>query len=332
MKKAAFATILTLLAGTAAANDTMAELKTGGLAFITTQDISMESEHLTISPEFVDVQYRFHNSADHDIEALVAFPMPDITGSVDFMTAVPDDAADNFLDFTVTQDGVAIEPNLQQQAIVEGVDFTNLLKEHAVPLTPVANKTMDVLEALPKDVLDEWALLGLIYIDEFDAGNGWERHPKPLWTLKSVYWWKAKYPAGADTSVHHRYRTSLGETVSVTYLDDGKPQGERYDDYVKRYCIDESFVRVAQKNREAEMNGMPLYTEAWISYILTTGANWSGPIKSFTLTLDKGDPKNLISFCGDGVKKTGPTTFEMHLTDFYPQKDLDILLLKRFNP
>ena len=62
--------------------------------------------------------------------------------------------------------------------------------------------------------------------------------------------------------------------------------------------------------------------------MLTTGANWGGPIKDFTLTIDKGAPENLVSFCGEGVKKIGPTTFEMKATDFYPEKDIHILLLK----
>ena len=35
-----------------------------------------------------------------------------------------------------------------------------------------------------------------------------------------------------------------------------------------------------------------------------------------------------MSFCGDNVKKVGPTTFEMKAKDFYPERDIDILLLK----
>jgi len=71
----------------------------------------------------------------------------------------------------------------------------------------------------------------------------------------------------------------------------------------------------------------PYFMESWISYVLTTGANWGGPIKHFKLTVDKGSPKNYVSFCGEGVRKVGPTTFEMTAEDFYPQKDLDFLLL-----
>ena len=72
------------------------------------------------------------------------------------------------------------------------------------------------------------------------------------------------------------------------------------------------------------------YTENWMSYVWSTGANWNGPIHNFHLTIDKGDPKALVSFCWDGkVTKTGPTTFSMQATDFSPPQDheLEILLL-----
>jgi len=67
------------------------------------------------------------------------------------------------------------------------------------------------------------------------------------------------------------------------------------------------------------------YQERWLSYVLTTGGNWAGSIGHFRLIIDKGSTDNLVSFCGDGVKKTGPTRFEMEKTDFWPARDLDIL-------
>ena len=45
--------LLTLLAAPAFANDTMAELKTGGLTFVRTPDVEMTKEALFISPETV---------------------------------------------------------------------------------------------------------------------------------------------------------------------------------------------------------------------------------------------------------------------------------------
>ncbi len=68
-------------------------------------------------------------------------------------------------------------------------------------------------------------------------------------------------------------------------------------------------------------------TERRISYILKTGANWTGPIKRFRLVVDKGHADGLVSFCGKDVRKIGPTTFEMTADDFVPSSDLSILIL-----
>ena len=79
----------------------------------------------------------------------------------------------------------------------------------------------------------------------------------------------------------------------------------------------------------AKAEGYPHFYESRIQYILTTGGNWAnGSIGKFKLTVDKGNPKALISFCGDNVKKVGPTTFETTAQDFYPERDIDILLLE----
>jgi hypothetical protein len=43
--------------------------------------------------------------------------------------------------------------------------------------------------------------------------------------------------------------------------------------------------------------------------------------------VDTENPKNLVSFCGEGVRKTGPTTFEMTAEDFFPQRNLDVLIV-----
>ena len=47
----------------------------------------------------------------------------------------------------------------------------------------------------------------------------------------------------------------------------------------------------------------------------------------FRLTVDKLNTETIVSFCGQEVKKTGPTTFEMRAKDYYPEQDLHILLV-----
>ena len=81
MKRAALLALLASLhAASALANDTTAELKTGGLEYTRSDSISMEQETLYISPKRVQVDYVFRNTSDKPVETYVAFPMPDIPG------------------------------------------------------------------------------------------------------------------------------------------------------------------------------------------------------------------------------------------------------------
>ena len=76
----------------ALANDTSAELSTGGLIFVRNDDVEMPSEDLAISAREVSVRYRFLNRSDKDVTVLVAFPMPDIQViGPDDITSVPTD-------------------------------------------------------------------------------------------------------------------------------------------------------------------------------------------------------------------------------------------------
>jgi hypothetical protein len=320
--------VVAALSAPALANDTMAELKTGGLTFVQSPDVSMESEALFISQKEVRVDYVFENGSGEDVQTLVAFPMPDLPGHVEGDIAIADSGNDNFLDFTVTQDGKPIVPALQQRAIAASIDVTDDLKARNIPLLPLADGTYAALDKLPDDIKQDWLARGLLYDDVYDNnGNGMKNHMTPLWTLRSTYWWKTVFPAKAKVTVSHRYTPSVGGTVAISFLEDGQAKGERYQEYVRRFCTDQSFVKAAQKYAKSGEDGGQNYTESWIGYILKTGGNWDGPIKNFKLTLDKGKATSLISFCGTGVKKTGPTTFEMSATDFWPQQDLDILIL-----
>lgn len=66
-----------------------------------------------------------------------------------------------------------------------------------------------------------------------------------------------------------------------------------------------------------------------VPYIVTTARNWAGRIGRFTLTIDKGRPDTLVSFCRSGVTKTGPTTFRWEARDYVPDEDLRVLFVSR---
>lgn len=329
MDRVALLALLTAFAASPAlANDTTAELKTGGLQYTRSDAISMEEEKLYISPKEVRVDYVYRNTSDKPVETYVAFPMPDIPGGPEQNMDSGDTESDNFLGFTVTQDGASIEPSLQQRVYVGNLDMTDAVREAGVPMNPQSQKARAALGKLPGETIEDWLTRGLIIPDIYDDGSGMKTEYSPMWTLKSAYYWKTSFAVGKDISVSHTYRPSVGSTVATTYLDENdQPKGERYEEYRRKFCIDDAFVKLARQSNELMRANEPYLVENWMSYVLSTGANWYGPIKKFTLIVDKGEEDNFVSFCGEGVKKTGPTTFEMTKADFYPEKDLDILLL-----
>lgn len=327
------ARIWTILAGLvmampALANDTTAVLEAGGLVFTRQDDIAMESEDLFISEKEVRVDYVFRNDAETDLETVVAFPMPEIGGSLEFMGGLDNTEQDNFMGFTVTQDGKPIKTKLQQRATVNGIDVTADIVAAGVALMPVSQAAVAQIAKLPEAVQKDWETRGIILNVAYSSeGEAVKPEYYPLWKLSSVFWWRTMFPADSKVTVQHRYKPSVGGTVAMVFIQDGKPS-DYYGEYRDRYCIDDAFMKTAAKlEKEQNPDAGKFYYERWLSYILTTGANWNGPIEKFKLTVDKGDPKNYISFCGEGVKKIGPTTFEMTATDFYPQKDLHLLLV-----
>ena len=319
--------VLALSAAPAFANDSVAELGTGGLILSRSDAVAMQSEDLFISPEKVTVDYVFHNNTDRDVDAIVAFPMPDISGNPEEIPAIPENQSDNFLGFEVTIDGVAAKPQLEQKVLALGIDVSAELKAQNVPFYPFGDAAKAALAKLPQAVTDDWVNRGIIIEDTGSDGTETKKVYTPFWQLRSTYWWRSTFPANKDVHVSHRYKPSVGGTSSVSFFYDGKFQGQ-YATYKTRYCMGDTFENAVRKAAKDDPDGYPKYFESRIAYILTTGGNWAaGTIGKFKLTVDKGNPKALVSFCGDNVKKVGPTTFEMTADDFYPEHDIDILIL-----
>lgn len=315
----------------ALANDTSAVLSTGGLQFITNSDIVMESEELFISMEEIRVTYRFRNDGALDQNILVAFPMPDIVPDFFSPVAYPTGPDDNLFEFETRMNGVPVAATLHEYAYAFGVDRTKTVKQLGLPLVPFTAAASAAADALDDETTERLMHLGLLGLDEYDAGEGMERHHWPAWTYKATYTWEGFFPAGETVTVEHRYKPSVGGTVGVSFLSEPYEGYDPAQEYAAKYCTDESFVRAVRATLSSpdEPWSAP-FLESWISYILTTGSNWGGGgIEKFRLVVDKGSPENLVSFCGEDVKKIGPTTFEMVETDFWPERELDILILVR---
>lgn len=339
----AAAAVSALTSSAALANDTTAQLGTGGLVFVTNEAIVMASEDLSVSPEQVKVVYRFENTAAEPQRITVAFPMPDIEGSADFIASVPVNNGegrpgaaipdpDNLFGFKTLFNGKPVEATLHQYAFRNNIDYSDKLKALGVPLEPFGPATYAALNALSAADKQALTALGLVFAQEYDDGSGPKVDMTPVWTLRSTYSWEATFAPGASDVVH-TYIPSVGGTVATTFMPQpgDESSAATFADYKARYCVDDALVRTLTKSATtADGYTSYPYTESWISYIWSTGANWGGPIGKFTLTVDKGDPGSLVSFCGDDVRKTGPTTFQMTATDWTPpDHELEILILNK---
>jgi hypothetical protein len=315
----------------ALANDTTAELATGGLLFVQNDNVEMRSEDLAISVKQVDVRYRFFNKSASDVTVLVAFPMPEVRiEEQDQNIALPTQDPVNILGFATTVNGKPVKTQVEQHVFAAGIDRTQLLMSLGIPLAPHLAATNEALDRLPHEKWDELVRIGLAEIEEYDIGKGMAKHLAARWGLRTTFYWEQTFAAKAETIVEHRYRPSVGGSVQTSLGSPSSVKEAWYDEYKRKYCLDSDFLATIDRLRKAAKSEFgPPYSEERIDYILRTGANWSGPIGQFHLTVDKGDAGSLVSFCGQGIKKTGDTKFEMTKSNFSPDGDLAVLILKK---
>lgn len=320
---AVLAAVLLLAAGGryATANDSTARLDIGGLVFTHSPSLEMAEEDLYLSRDEVRVRYLFKNVSDADVATLVAFPLPPLVIDVDTNYSV--DARDpiNFVGFEVAVDGKPVDVKTQLRATRFGVDVTDVLRRHDIPVTMMTVDPDDAdvlyqrLNTLPPEARRDLEAHGVM-----DWSSAWGAKDEPLatphWTAELAFYWQQTFPARSSIEVTHRYRP----VPSTFFLAGGNFEDAKFND---SFCIDDDFKRAVVKRAETARYGVLNGYE--LRYVLTTAKYWLGPIGRFTLTVDKGAPDALVSLCIDGIEKTGPTTFVHTARDFSPEKDLDVL-------
>lgn len=326
---AALAATAIALAVPAFANDSTATTGAGGLVLTRNAQIDMRAEDLFVSARQVRVRYVFRNTAATDQRVTVAFPLPDRNlASEEFSdVAFPED-------FRTTVDGRPVQMRREVRAFVGAREITAELNRLGVPLTPGPNaednRAAAALARLPRREQDRLMAAHIINIEQADSGAGMERQLAPAWTVRETWSWDQTFPAGRDLIVEHQYTPGAGGSVgSITAMTDlDASLRTELATLRRRYCLDDDFLRSARAlaARQSSESGHIL-PEQTVRYILTTGGNWRSPIGRFRLVVDKGDARNLVSFCGQGLRRISPTQFEMVRENWRPDRDLDVLIV-----
>jgi hypothetical protein len=315
---------------TARANDTAAELSIGGLQFVRTDDIAMESEDLRISLDRVSVRYQFANTSRKPVTLTVAFPLPDIDLSETDNVALPSTDPVNFVDFETKIDGSAAPFQINQRAMVGDKDVSALLDQFKLPLLPVGSREIRVAD-LPNATRTKLVDQGLLMpAGTNDKGR---QQYSVAWIAKTTAVRQQTFPPDRKVIVEHQYRPSVGtssDTILRRILRSNKSLSAEVERYRKDYCVSDAFLAQLDERAGNGVVNAPMIQERRINYVLKTGANWAGPIRSFKLTIDPGNGDRLVSFCAGRLKPTAPNALEFTANDFKPDDDLKILIVGRF--
>ncbi len=156
-------------------------------------------------------------------------------------------------------------------------------------ITEAQNKTVQSLLKGPDDVND--------------SVTGWQ--------INETAYWEQTFPAGKDVEVVHEYRPLAG----TNFYNATQEQS-------KEACLDQGTQNLVSRR----LDDNPVHAIRDVEYILETGRNWKGPIKSFRLILRKQHLDDVVSLCFPGKpKKTSPTTLEFTQTNYEPQDRLIVL-------
>lgn len=274
------------------ANDTTVTISNNAVIYTKSNDISMDLEILKISTEKIDIEYQFTNHSNNDITTQVIFPLPLSPVSLEnicllsywtelyksyLLNVETKKSTYSPADFKRTVNGQEYNYDIIIRAIdKDGKDITNILIDNNIPIlssTYIAGCwDSDVINHQLKEKLTKLNL-----IDDQD---------RILWQFQMSYVWEQTFPAKKTINITHSYSPHVGYQWLSEDLDfnhESIIEGKflEKDDNLTNYCVSTTdYELILSKFKE---KSSPRVLE--VHYILSTGANWKGPIKKFRLEI-----------------------------------------------
>ncbi|MFN8391378.1 MAG: DUF4424 family protein [Bdellovibrionota bacterium] len=318
--------LITFVSVEARANDSTATLAAEGLRLEKSESIRIVSEKLRVSPKRIVVDYEMDNTSREPITTILAFPLP-LLNADDVMDLPLDadiDHPEDFISFRTSVNGQSVSPEKQIKAFSVsrtgelGRDVTDTLLANQILASPLGRTFSDVLYDLPESAKANLLEAGLLEVGEKRG----EKTYAPLWAVEYSFFSTVTFPPQRTVKIHHEYAPVVGRSLFGDF--------SLHDD-LSRWCVDATTRKAILQmlsNRPVTAGWTKVVEMKQVDYILKTGANWAGPIQSFQLTLEKENPRQIVSLCESGLKRTSQTELVLSRSNFTPQHDLSVLFFE----
>jgi hypothetical protein len=272
--------------------------------------------------------------------APILFPLPEFDLYLDyndiFVSSIDD--GDQPLRPTVRVDGREVGVQWRPRAYArDGREITDQLA--SLGISPFASHSfLDIRRRLPERALKDMVEQGIVARwggDESDLLS-------PNWTVRAAFTWQQNFPADRSLVVEVEYPPLTGGYEGEVKVPVDAAPGEigasLSMNAAKRHFVPWSEDYCFTRETVAALGGLVESSDhyvqvLWTRYILVTAMNWEGPIRHFHLTVDKGTPDAVAAFCApdrkSAIRQTGPTTYEVAIPDFFPERNFDLLTVGR---
>ena len=299
--------------GAAQANDGFAEKGAGGLVFVEAPDgLHIASEDLTIASDRIKVVYRFENRSGHPVEALVAFPLPDIAPGDPHEAAGTTPSELAALSFRTEVDGQPVTYQNEHRAFAcRGGGW---IDTGAAEQRCCADYDWDTQSCTPArgtpEITDTLARLGLLDLLEAEPVQARLNSLSPSarqelldlgavrqfgdelyanWVQRIRHYRRQTFPADRPLEVVHRYEPVPGGSVWGP----------------------------------SDIGG---WGTVWaVRYVLTTANTWTGAIERFSLTIEPSTAaqREVIVVAGlNDLHRDADGRLRTEITNFAPNRDI----------
>lgn len=304
------------------ANDSVAGFGVGGLEFLRSDAIELRSEVLIISPDKIRVEYVFVNQTEAPVTVQIAFPLPEAgrPDDLDYYN-LPFRESDNYVGFQTLVDGEPVELTPHHRVMLDEVDRSGFLE--SLGLSPVA--AMDYWDFARYRA--SWtpeqrrALLEQGFLDAEGL---------PRWTLQTTFLREQTFAPQAEVRVSHRYSPVAAASLDSLLPGQAEPPWESYTENLaslrSRYCPEPAVEAQmqAQLRGETGLRGFSTFFSQEVEYILTTGANWRGPIGQFRLVVESPGAWDFVFLCLPGAVREAQNRITFEAVDYVPAQDITV--------